>query len=77
MRLLIVSNKNKIKMYLKARRLIINTTKTNREMIDEVLLSLEDTIAIIFKLFESESIRKAIVSGVKNIFLSFKIVEAK
>jgi hypothetical protein len=46
-------------------------------MIDEVLLTLEDTIAIIFKLFDSESIRKAIVNGIKNIFLSFKIVEAK
>lgn len=46
-------------------------------MLDEILLTLQDAITIIHKLFVNEQIRKALIQGMRNIFMAFKMSEAK
>jgi hypothetical protein len=71
--LLYVENHGKIKLYLKARRLLTTTSKKTSPMIDEILLKIEDCIALVYKLFEGNDVRKVITNGIKNIFLAFKV----
>lgn len=70
--LLVVNNKNNLKLYLKARKFIIQTT-SNSTMLDEILLNVQDAISVIHKLYQNEHIRKALVQGIKNIFMAFKL----
>jgi hypothetical protein len=67
-----VRNRNKLRLYLKTRKYILQTAAENA-MLEEVLLDLQDSIAIIHRLFTNEEIRKALIQGIKNIFLAFKI----
>ena len=61
-----------MRLYLKTRKYIIQTA-TENAMLDEVLLDLQDSITIIHKIFTIEEIKKALVKGINNIFLAFKI----
>ena len=69
---MVVNNKNKLKLYLKARKFIIQTA-SNSTMLDEILLNVQDAISVIHKLYLNEHIRKALVQGIKNIFMAFKL----
>lgn len=44
---------------------------------DEILMDLQNCIAVIHKLFMNEHVRKVIIQGIKNIFMAFRITEAK
>lgn len=51
--LLTVKNRNKLRLYLKTRKYILQTAAENA-MLDEVLLDLQDSITIIHKIFTNE-----------------------
>lgn len=70
-----------MQIYLRLRKYIIQLA--NIDMLDEIVLKHEDLIstflsikAIVHRMFPT-NIKKEIIAGIKKIFISFKIADAK
>ena len=46
-------------------------------MLDEILLQHEDVIGIVHHSYSSTQTKKKIINGIKKLFISFKISQAK
>jgi hypothetical protein len=75
--LLSTNSTSKLSLFLKIRKLILKINKKEGNCLDNILLEHSDIIGILHSAFSSAEIRKKLADGIKALFISFKMVQAK
>lgn len=68
---------SKLSTFLKLRRLILKTTKSSLLTLDDISLEHEDILGIIHTAFTDSDTRRILTEGIKKLFISFKMQQAK
>ena len=67
----------KLSTFLRLRKLTLKTSTKNNPMLDDISLQHEDIIGIIHSMHADPDSRKLLTNGIKNLFMSYKMQQAK
>lgn len=72
-----LSSISKLKTFLKLRKEALKTSNKITRTLDDILLQHEDVICILHNVYPSVESRKTISEGIKSLFISYKMQQAK
>ena len=73
--LLACEDATKLQTFLKLRKNVIKVG--SKKMLDEITLQHEDVVGIVHSVYTNPEDKKTLMNGIKKLFISYKMTEAK